>query len=262
MWSVVYKRAIAPDGTLLFPERLSKDVLDHLRRVMGSMLFANQYQNEVVPEDEKKFRPEWLRYWSELPKTFNNYAFIDPAIGQKDHSDYTGIAVISVSHGAVWHVRVASRYRLTPTEIVAKIFEIQNEFNCRAIGVESVAYQEALLYILDDEMKRKNKVLPVVGVKRGSQTKESRILSLVPRFEWGRVFIPRGMLDFEDEYNSFPRASHDDIIDSLASLEELVVYPEAEKPKELKRPESPNHPDYEKWFIQNLSKGGRGRHEY
>lgn len=252
-WSVVYKKAISENGDLLFPERLSKEFLEQARRTMGSYLFANQYQNEVIPEDEKVFKPHWLRYFHALPQYTHTFAFIDPAIGQKDHHDYTGIVVVDVDTDANWYVRLAQRYRLTPTEIVQKMFDIQAQFKVKSIGVEIVAYQEALLYILDEEMKRKQRVLPVTGITRSNVSKQSRILGLVPRFEWGRCFIAQGMTDFEDEYSTFPRGSHDDLLDSLASIENIVHYPQKQEIK-LEMPASQNDPNYEKWYIEQLAK--------
>lgn len=224
---------------------------------MGSYLFANQYQNEVIPDEERRFRPEWLRPITEIPGNTYRFAFIDPAIGQKDHSDYTGVAIVDVDYGKNWYLRVAHRYRLTPTQIVSKIFDIQSEFKCQAIGLEIVAYQEALLYMLDEEMKRRRQILPVKGIRRQAISKETRILGLVPRFEWARIFVNPGMADFEDEITSFPRGSHDDILDALASLEELVFYPQKEKEKEIEKPKSPAHPDYERWFRSSAHKRAR-----
>lgn len=252
-WSVVYESAIRPDGSLLFPERLTKDFLDSARRTMGSYLYANQYLNQVIPEDEKRFKPQWLRYYAHLPELRHTFAFVDPAIGQKDHHDYTGITVVHVDADANWYVQLAARYRLTPTEIVAKLFELQSQFGCMAIGIEVVAYQEALLYILDEEMKRRQMIIPVKGIPRTKVSKETRILGLVPRFEWGKCFVSQGMIDFEDEYNTFPRGSHDDILDALASIEDVVVYPERRK-EELKQPNSPHDPNYERWYIHQLAK--------
>lgn len=252
-WSVVYKKAISDNGDLLFPERLSKEFLEQARRTMGSYLFANQYQNEVIPEDEKVFKPHWIRYFHSLPEITNTFAFIDPAIGQKDHHDYTGIVVVDVDTDANWYVRLAQRFRLTPTQIVSKMFDIHSQFKVRTIGVEIVAYQEALLYILDEEMKRKQKILPVTGITRNNVSKQSRILGLVPRFEWGRCFVAQGMTDFEDEYSTFPRGSHDDLLDSLASIENIVHYPQKEE-KKLEMPQSQADPNYEKWYISQLSK--------
>lgn len=253
-WKVVYKKAIQDDGTLLFPQRLSREFLEQARRTMGSYLFANQYQNEIIPDDERRFKTEWLRPISQIPENTYRFAFVDPAIGQRNHNDYTGIAIVDVDHGGNWYLHVAQRYRLTPSQIISKLFDIQEQFHCQAIGLEIVAYQEALLYMLQEESLRRQVVLPVKGIRRMAVSKETRILGLVPRFEWARIFVTPGMTDFEDEILSFPRGSHDDILDAVASLEELVFYPEKEKEKALERPENPQHPDYEKWFIANAHK--------
>ena len=260
-WSVVYKRAIEKDGSLLFPERLTKDFLLYARRTMGSYLYANQYQNEVIPEDEKTFKPHWLRYYKAIPDNTFRFAFVDPAIGQKAHSDYTGIVLIEADPEGDWYVRLASRERLTPTQIVDKLFDLNENFPCRAIGIETVAYQEALLYMVSEEMRRRKKIIPVSGIKRSKESKQTRILGLVPRFEWGKILVAQGMTDFEDEYTTFPRGSHDDIMDALASLEEIVSYPE-KKSTVLAKPHSPHDPNYEKWYIQNLSKQKERESEY
>jgi phage terminase large subunit-like protein len=256
-WSLVYERAIREDGSLYFPERLTKDFLDQARKTMGSYFFSNQYQNEIIPDDERRFRKEWLRYTTEMPQVKTAFGFIDPAIGQREHSDYTGIAVIYADLDGVWYLRLAARYRLTPTQIVNKAFELCEQFNLAALGVESVAYQEALLYLMAEEMNKRQKTIPVKGIPRTRISKESRILGLVPRFEWGRILCFPGMTEFEDEYHSFPRGTHDDILDALASLEELVYYPVKEN-KKLEQPHSPHHPDYEKWYIQQLVEKSNG----
>ena len=250
-WSLVYEKAIRSDGSLLFPERLTQAFLESQRRTMGSYLFANQYQNEVIPDDEKDFKPHWLRYYKEIPANVHSFGFIDPAIGQKKHHDFTGMTVISADTNGVWYLRLAMRVRLTPTEIVDKMFELCATFGLKGLGVESQAYQEALLYILGERMRERKKVIPVTGIKRNQESKQSRILGLVPRFEWGRILCAQGMVDFEDEYGSFPRGQFDDILDALASLEEIVFYPQKESQK-LEQPHSPHDPGYEKWAIQQL----------
>jgi predicted phage terminase large subunit-like protein len=260
-WSVVYEKAIREDGSLLFPQRLTREFLDNARRSMGSYLFANQYQNEIIPDDEKSFKAHWLKYYREIPKNVHTFAFIDPAIGQKKHHDFTGICVVDVDSDGNWYLRVAKRERITPTQIVERMFQIQHQFKTKGIGLEIVAYQEALLYLVDQEMKKRQAILPIKPVRRNAVSKETRILGLVPRFEWGRIFISQGLTDFEDEYGSFPRGSFDDLMDSLASLEEVVFYPEKEK-KVLEMPHSPHHPDYEKWAISNIIKKANGEGHY
>lgn len=252
-WSVTYEKAIRDDGSLFFPEKLSHSILEQKRRVMGSYLFANQYLNIIVPDEERKFRPEWFKTWMVIPENVHNFAFIDPAIGQKDHNDYTAITVVSVDHENNWYIRAANRYRLTPSQIVKKIFDIHQEFKPRCIGVEVVAYQEALLYLLDDEMKKRGKVLPVKGITRGKQSKNARIQGLVPMFEWGRMFLSDNCQDLCEELLTFPRGSFDDLSDALSSLLEVVIPPQKES-EELKEPHSPHSKNYERWVIQQMVK--------
>jgi predicted phage terminase large subunit-like protein len=221
---------------------------------MGSYLFANQYQNEIVPEDTQIFKQGWNRYWQTLPPKLNTFAFVDPAIGQKKENDFTGVSVVSVDTEGNRYVRYAMRFKFTPTDMIEMLFNIDKQFSPMIIGFETVAFQEAMLYFLDQEMRRRGKVLPVTGVKHGTdERKELRIMGLVPYFEWGRYYLTQGLLYLEDELATFPRGAHDDILDSLASMEKIIVVPAKEKIKD----EQPNPADatnYEKWYRRQLVK--------
>lgn len=251
-WSVVYKKAYNNDGTLFFPEKLTEEFLEGAKRSMGSYIFANQYLNEIIPAELQTFKKTWFKYYSQLPKTLNTFIFIDPALSEADTSDYTGIVVIMVDKNKDWYIPYARRHRLSPTELVSFCFKLNDEFNPSMIGIEEVAYQKALLYFLNEEMRRRNKMMPVTGIKYPTtKSKQTRILSLVPRFEWGHVNLSQGLMDLELELLQFPRGAHDDLIDALASMEYIAYSPD-EKERPLEKPPSPNHPDYERWYIQNL----------
>lgn len=252
-WSVVYRSSGYSTGRLLFPERLPMSFLERQRRVQGSYIFFNQYENVCIPDDERRFKPNWLKPYTEIPKNHWHFAFIDPAIGQKKHHDYTGIVVIAVDWQQNWYVKVASRYRLTPTEIVNKMFELHSQFHLMGLGVEGVAYQEALIYLTAEEMRKRKIFLPMKDIKRQAVSKETRILGLVPRFEFGNVYLNHGLMDFEDEYNTFPRGKFDDLLDALASCEEIVHYP-IYKEVEIVKPNHPGLPEYESWHIRQAEK--------
>lgn len=248
-WSVVYKKAIGDDGSLLFPERLTQDFLEKARRTMGSYVFANQYQNEIIPAEEQVFKPEWRRYFHTVPENVFNFGFIDPAISEADTADFTGITVISVDSDMNWYVRYAVRERMNPSQIIGRAFELCDRFKLKVLGFEDVAFQRAILHFAHEEMKRRGRKIPLVGVKRGNdKTKEMRILALVPRFEWGTILLAQGLKQLEEQLDDFPRGAHDDIIDSLASFEDIVYYPQ--KPRSRNEAPAPNDPKYESWFIQ------------
>jgi predicted phage terminase large subunit-like protein len=250
-WDFVEEKAIRDDGTLLFPERLTHEFLAQARRTMGSYLFANQYQNEVIPEGEKKFKPQWIRLFTHLPERLLTFAFIDPAIGQEKIHDYTALVVVSVDMERNWYVRHASRQRITPSQIIEMCFDVNARWSPSVIGIEAVAFQRALAIFAAEEARKRGINLPVHPVTRSSdKSKEMRILSLVPRFEWGSLYLAGNQHDLELELGQFPRGQHDDILDALASIADIVHYP-APLRKRNEAP-APNSPHYEEWYRRNL----------
>lgn len=251
-WSVVYESARRKDGSLFFPERLNDSFLDRVRKTMGSYIYANQYQNEVIPEDEQKFMPDWLQYYESVPRHVVHFAMVDPAISQSKKSDYTACVVVAVDESATWYVRYAKRAKLTPTQQLALLFKLPTVFpNLMAIGVEKVAYQAALIMFAAELMRGGQPVIPLKEVTRGpTDHKNTRILGLVPRFEWQRVKLAQGLHDLENELIMFPRASHDDLSDALASIADFAYAPGKEQPSN--EAPAPNSPEYESWYIRNL----------
>ncbi|MES1988829.1 MAG: hypothetical protein V4440_12535, partial [Pseudomonadota bacterium] len=165
---------------------------------------------------------------------------------------YTAVTIVDVDVNNDWYLKVARRARLTATQTVNLVFQIQEIFKCSVIGVEAVAYQTALIHFIRDEMRKRKITVPIYAVKRGPEhSKMMRIRSLVPRFENQGIKIKRGLIDFEDEYSKFPRGTYVDILDALSSIGEYS-YPPVLPNKDDKAP-PPNHPDYEKWYIKNLT---------
>lgn len=249
-WSVVVEKAIRDDGSLYFPERITKEFLLSVRKTMGSYIFANQYQNEIIPDEEKKFKDSWIKYYRDLPTRLLHFGFIDPAISNKESSDWTAWVIVAIDVNGTWYVRHAERAKLNPTEIVELSFKMHNQWNLAILGLEDIAYQRALLYMIEDESKRRSVYIPIKGIGLGdARHKDTRILGLVPRFEWSRILLSPGLHDLENELRFFPRGSKD-IVDALARIEQIAYAPERERTNN--EPPSPNSPDYESWYIKNI----------
>lgn len=253
-WAVTYKSAINPDGSLLFPERLTEDFLKAARRTMGPYLYANQYLNQVIPDGMQTFKKSWKHYFQTIPDAVSHFAFIDPAISTADTADYTGVVVVAVDALQNWYVRHAKRYRINPTQLIELCFKIAERYKTHMIGVEDVAFQRAIVHFAYEEMKRRNLHIGLTGVKLGTEmSKEARILSLVPRFENGNILLTHGLEDLERELDEFPRGANDDVLDALSSLAQIITYPNERK---LNEP-PPGSYDYERHYIQNIV-GRRG----
>lgn len=258
-WEIVYKRAFNADGSLFFPEKLTHEFLEQQKRTQGSYIYSNQYLNEIIPAELQTFKRDWIKYYSIIPEEAHNFIFIDPAISQADSADFTGIVVVAVDSEKRWYIRYARRHKITPTQLITTIFLLNREFKPQVIGIEDVAYQKSLLYFLEEEVQRRQEHLPVKGIKPPSdKTKQMRILSLVPRFEWGRIFLNQGLNDLELELMQFPRGSHDDVIDALAGVEYISYPPVKETDEERWRrsPPGPNHKDYERYYRHKIVTGG------
>lgn len=269
-WAVVYEGAYKDDGTLFFPEKLSKEFLENTRKTMGVYIFTNQYLNQVIPDEDQDFKKSWLNAFHEIPPNVYTFAFIDPAISLNDGADYTATVVVHVDADKNWYVDLAYRQRITAPDTVRWIFKVHETFNPLVIGIEDVAYQKSLLHFLSEEMTRSNKIIPIKGVrranvttsgdKRSNNSKPLRIRALVPRFEFKKIYLKPGLDDLILELTTFPRGSHDDLLDALASIEEIVVYPE--KQKEIEDVRDPQDPRYERQFIRKLlAQAARGPSE-
>lgn len=263
-WAIVYDKAIREDGSLFFPEKLNHEFLDQQKKTQGSYIFIQQYQNEVLPEEMQILKKEWLAYYQSIPENVFTFAFIDPAVGKKDEttgefkrSDYTALAVVDVDTEGCWYLRVARRAKLTVTQQVQLVFDVNEKFKPIILGIEDVAYQNALIQLVSERMVRENVMVPVKGIKRTQVSKQARIRALVPRFEWRRVLIAQGLFEFEREYLKFPRAQHDDILDAVASINE--IYQQPPKLKEPNRVPRPSDKNYESYYIQKLQTKTGGR---
>jgi hypothetical protein len=260
-WAVVYDAAIRDDGSLLFPQKLSREFLERQRKIQGSYIFAHQYLNQIIPSDDQDFKRDWLKYYTELPKRKNTFAFIDPAISLENTACFTAVTVVDVDADGMWYLKLARRMRITVTDTIELMFKLHEIYKLSVLGVEIVGYQQAIEQFLATEMRRRRKVLPVHGIRRGPDvSKSNRIRQLVPRFEWQRILIKPGLADFEDEYLKFPRGSYVDILDALASIEEIAYQPDIERKSDLAP--NPHSPEYESWFIkQRLAKAEGSREE-
>ena len=258
-WAITYRSVYNPDGSLLFPEKLTEKVLEQKKREQGSFIFANQYLNEILPEDMRGFKKEWFQYYHQMPDVKYTFAMVDPAISMSNDADYTATVVIDVDRSGHWYVRYARRERITPTQIVNGLFRLQDQFQCMSIGIETIAYQEALIYMLKEESRRRGVYLPITEIKDMKRSKEQRVFSLVPRFEWGRISLAPTLTDLELELLQFPRGEHDDLADALAHLESFAMTPEPSR-RENHEPH-PSTSEYESHYIRNISKRNEGNSE-
>jgi phage terminase large subunit-like protein len=163
------------------------------------------------------FRKEWMEYYERAPEPLSITITVDPG-GLKDlqHSDPTAIVVVGVDVHNNWYILNRINMRLNPREIINTLFDLYEAYpKTHTIGIETVAWQRALRFFAQEEMRRRGKFLPILELRTDTRvSKPMRIRGLIPRFSNHTVFIRPFMKDLEDQL--FKRSKNDDLVDALA----------------------------------------------
>lgn len=218
--------AIADDGTLYFPTRLTHEFLREMRTEQGSYIYSCQYMlNPINPEDAI-FKKEHLQYIEDLsvaPKITKRYITVDPAISQNERADFTVFLVTGVDEDNNRYYEKLYRGKFTPYELIDKLFAIAATTpNLSKVGVEVVAFQKMLMYAIRDEMKRRGVYLPLQELKADTD-KVRRARKIQPYWEQNKCFLSMiHCRDLEKELFEFPLGAHDDTVDCAAYVEQLI----------------------------------------
>lgn len=229
----VYIRKAVEDGNVIFPKKFSHEILADLKKDKGSYEFNAQYMNDPIGEDNEHFHKP-IRYWTELGENPKHTITVDLAISEKDSADYTVVMDCAMTQSNQLCVVEYSRKRMSPLDTIEKIFEMVLKYGVKKVGIEAVAYQRALIKILEEEVRKRNIFFEIVPLNmpqgKNSAGKFSRIMMLQPRWESGNLLLKQGMVELEEEIMRFPIGEHDDIIDAL-SMQLNVIQPALKQSK-------------------------------
>lgn len=193
-------------------------------------IFEREIQNNIIPDEWKIFRREWFRFYRlpddqsmaaqhfiELPdmELLKIYQGSDVAISEEELADYTVVATIGVDRMGNIYVLDYTKDRMPFDDQVNLIKNSWIMWGSEAVGVETVAYQKALMQHL-----QKNTSVPVVEVPRNVD-KVTRAMRIQPYFQNGKVYFRwRGQAEIMENLEFFPEVDHDDIFDAL----ETAIY--------------------------------------
>lgn len=192
--------------------------IEDKKRQLGSYVFSYEMMNQPVDESTAEFKRTMFQYRTEediKDKRLNRFLTIDLAFSKKDSSDYIGFVDNRVDPKNCWNI-VAWRQKVDPKDFIDMLFTLHANNNYSQIGIEDMQYATVIKPFIDDEMRKRNKFLPIVLLKHGGIQKETRIRGLIPRYGNGAIFHMLGQCDdLESELIRFPHATNDDISDAM-----------------------------------------------
>lgn len=228
-------KALGDDGeTPLWPERWSKARLMREKEEIGSLIFAQEYQNEPVCEETSFFRREWIEgcydysagmvgnYYGDMP-VFTGWdlaVVADRAHAEERDSDYTVGITVALAPDGTRHVLDIYRERgLTPAQALDVIKQRAEAFSPAVITIENNLFQR-----LYEQQLIETTDLPVIGHTTGREKMDvfTGVPSLSVLFEHGKYRLPRGdgrsakLVDvLANELVGLGIESHDDTVMAL-----------------------------------------------
>lgn len=200
------------------------------RRDMGPYTYACQIKQNPQQESIEKFDEAWLRYWARKSwNGMNRYILVDPANEKKKENDFTVMAVVGLGADGNYYLIDGLRDRLNLVERTKWMFRLHRMYKPRKVGYEQYGMQADIQHI-ETEMERMNYRFRIIPLG-GNMPKIDRIKRLIPHFDAGEVYLPEALpfrnyqgekqdfiVDFLDEYQWFPFAEHDDVLDAFARI--------------------------------------------
>lgn len=235
----IYRAWEGEDRELLWPSNWTVEKLEQKRKEMrvsekGDAGFYQEYFNEPISEEDQIFRREMFRYFNgaqikELrDKAHKIYTLVDPAISKRQTADFTAIITALVDSMNNVYVLEITRERMDPIETIKAIFAHYERWNPVYVGIETTAYQKALKYFIEEEKRRTKSTvqsMQVVEIKP-IMDKEAKIKKLQPKYAIANVYHnsdDKNTPVLEQELLRFPRGAHDDCIDCLSNVIEIMV---------------------------------------
>ena len=126
------------------------------------------------------------------------------------------VSVIGIDYKGNRYVVDIFRDRISPAQQPQAIIDMYKKYKPRRVRVETTGYQEALRVGTRELMKEEDLYIPGLEAGVKPRTKKSeRLHSIVPLFAKGRFYFRPEDLAAQQEFLSYPKGRHDDIMDSI-----------------------------------------------
>lgn len=215
-FDIYIKKAIDDKGALFFPQRLDRVFLENVRKIQGTSLFSNQYQNMPLSQEDQIFKN--INTFREIPQEplYISIA-IDPAVSLDKQADYTGIVICGTNEREQIFVLDALNLKLNPDELIETIFHLNKMWKPNVVGIETIAFQKVLKFYIDKYQTDNKVFMPIEEIKGDNRkSKYMRISALQPFFERKQLFIRESLDILIEQLKMYPKTIKDDLADALS----------------------------------------------
>lgn len=224
-WEVVKLPALSDDGKALWPERYPVEVLDRIRKNTFARDWSSLYQQEPAPEEGDYFKAEWLKPYDNAPdrETMRIYGASDYAV-TADGGDYTVHAVVGIDPKGGMYLLDLWRKQAASDEWVEAFCDLVLKWKPLGWAEEQGQIRAGVgPYIDRRSRERRAYVVRDAFPTRGD--KAVRAQSIRGRMGSLGLYVPERAPWYpalRSELLSFPAGKHDDIVDTLGLIGQLL----------------------------------------
>jgi len=206
----------------VWPEKWSLEWLQSQRHLRD---FAKNYMNKPVNTDGNFWTYEDVIV-DDIEWYGNTIISIDPAVTKNKVSDYTGIAVLSRGEDNYIYVRDAFQLKVSPSELAERVASLVDIYDPGVIYVETNQGGDLWQDVFKDIPVRYRSI-------KQSVSKQIRAGKALNFYQQGLVRHTSHFPVLEEQMYSFPKVSHDDVLDAVVSG--VLYFLDNKAPKVLAR---------------------------
>jgi predicted phage terminase large subunit-like protein len=236
-------RSAIEDGQPIFPQRFALDTLEEMRE-RKPKIFAMQYMNHPMAEEDLIFKPEWLKYYGVgaegtlVPEDgsgevdvskLTRYLRLDPALSTDPAACRSAFIVDGVdTKNRIFLLEVVAK-RADPPALLEMLFNLIEKWKPHVFGMEEVLFQRVFKMWFLRECARRGIHIPTRQLKTSTKiSKDQRISGVSHYFQGGAVYIRRSENKFLEEYTTFPLGETKDILDAFSYGPQMWTKPVVE----------------------------------
>lgn len=204
-------------GDVLDPQREPRDVLDQIKRELGSAAFEAQYLQAPVPPDGGIVKWSWFKLYRDPPSRYMTDMIVqswDTAMKSEEINDYS-VGTVWLVRGVEYYLIDLVRARLPYPELKRAVRELGNRYNPKAVLIEDKGSGTSLIQEL-----RWEGFYPLIRINPVGD-KVTRLSTESAKIEAGQVHLPERaawLADFQSEIKQFPLGKYDDQVDSMSQF--------------------------------------------
>ena len=238
-WDVMFRKAMNPDGAVLWADYFSWDKLQATKRRFEELglphKFAQEFQNEARDADNMKFQTQKINWYDgqivqrggfgylltrddAIP--VNVYLGVDLAYEHQARHDFQVIFALAIDSDKNYYVLDYYREHSPLYDMPEQILKFARDYQpLKRVNVEHVGAQGVIKDAVNDLAMKDRRLIP--GIARGVRPptgikKEDKLEALLcPIVNRGKLYMKRNQQHLIDEMFQFPKSKNDDLLDGF-----------------------------------------------